>query len=116
MQDEIVLARASHRAQTQEPGVIAKITGYLRLSPRLGRLSGKSRDKQHRPPSPVRRHLGSSVQNRLVEARFTNGKLRRVNTDRQSSRAGVDVVAAERTLPMDVEPTALIQRKEMRRY
>ena len=113
--DQRVLRIAAHRAQAQQPRVVAEPGRDPRLGDRLAAAPGEPGDHRDRAVGPARGGLGGERQHRLVEPGLADGELGRMDADGEPAGAGVEVVAGERPLAPGIQPAPGVERQRMRR-
>ena len=115
VRDQLVLARALKRGEREEPRVVAEPARDLRLAQGLRGAAGEPRDHHRSCARPVGGGAHGELEHRLEQASLADGELGGVHADRQSARAGVEIVARERALASRVEPAISVERQRMRR-
>jgi hypothetical protein len=111
--EQFILARFVHRSETHERRVIAAIADDLRFADRIPSSPADTGNPHHGLDSPAvgTVHLLGDQFNDRAKQRVLRGadrKLCRMNADRQTTCAGVEVVADERSLTLLIELPALI--------
>jgi len=101
--------------QAEQASVITQSRGQARFRHGLRGAADDPGDHHQGTIGPGRGGLGRASQDRFVEARFANGKLRRVDADRETAGARVEIIAGECALPPLVETALLIERQQVRR-
>src|SRR4029077_948904 len=77
--------------------------------------TAKSRNHDDRSACPLVDRMGSRTKDPLVKAAPADGKLGCMNTNCQSSSAGIEIAATEGSLSSNIELTRFIERKRMGR-
>ena len=113
MRDQCIDRLVADRRQAQQPGVIAQRTGQPGLGDGLAGWSAQAGDQHQRAIGPVPRGFRGDLQDRLIQPGFADGELGGVHADRQTARPGIDVIAAQRPLPAEVQFTARVERQRM---
>ena len=101
--------------EAEKPRMIAETDGEVRLAHGLSRRPHQAGDQDERALRPILGRLAGDLEHRLQQSDLANGELRRVDTDREAARAGVDVVARKRPLPAQIELALHRQCERMRR-
>ena len=101
--------------EAEKPRMIAETDGEVRLARGLSRRPHEAGDQDERAPRPSLGRLAGDLEHRPQQTDLANGELRRVDTDREAARAGVDVVARKRPLPAQIELALHRQCERMRR-
>ena len=114
MFDQLVLAGALQRGQRQQHGVVAQRPRGPRLLDGLRRLADRARDHHQRPVGPVARGLDGEFEHGAIETDLADRELGRMDADRESAGAGVDVVTADGALRLLVELALGIEGQRMR--
>ena len=95
--------------------MVAEAERDIRFRQRLLRPPDEARDPHQRAVGPRVGRLGGELQHRLVEPGLADRELRGVDAHGEPAGAGVDVVAAERALPLRIQPAPGIERERVRR-
>ncbi len=113
--DDLGLRHVLPGGQAEQPGVVAQPHRRAGLAHRLFAAAGEAGDHQHRPLGPVRHGLGGAAQHGLIEPVVADGELGGVDADGQAADAGIEVVAAERSLAAEVDLAFGVERQGMGR-
>ena len=114
MGDDGVLVLAMECGEAQQHRVVSEIAGDRRFAHRLPGPPDGAGNPDQRPVRPRIGGAGGEGEDRFEQPRFANRKLRGVDSDRDSARTGVDVVAGQRPLAPPIESPVPRQRERVR--
>ena len=103
-------------ASEKKAGVIAEPARELRLLDRLRGAADQAGDHDRGMARPFGRRAHRKLEHRPIKPGLADRELRGVNADREPARAGIEIIAGERALPLRIELALRIQRQRMRRY
>ena len=113
MLHDLVVAGVFESRQTQQSGVVPQAQCRLPLGEGLFGLPHQAGDFDDGAVAPIRNGLRGVFQHQTVQTGLPDGELGCVDPNRQSTGAGIQVIAAERRLAAFVELSLRIQGQGM---